>query len=45
MRYQLLQTPKGQYAIRDTKTGKIVERGEGDGHVEMQRFLEDLRHF
>lgn len=43
MRYQLLNTPKDQYAIRDTKTGKILERGEGDGVVEMQRFQEDMR--
>jgi len=43
-RYQLLNTPKGQYAIRDTKTGKIVEKGEGDGHKEMQQFLEDMKH-
>lgn len=43
-RYQLLNTPKNQYAIRDTKTGKIVEKGEGDGHKEMQAFLQDQSH-
>lgn len=42
MRYQLLSNKSG-YAIRDTKTGKIVETGNGDGHKEMQSFLEDIK--
>lgn len=42
-RYILLNTPKGQYAIFDQKKGKVLEKGEGDGHIEMQRFLEDVR--
>ncbi len=41
-RYTLLQTPKGQYAIFDNRKGKVLEKGKGDGNIEMQRFLEDL---
>lgn len=43
-RYLLLNTPKGQYAIQDKKTGNIIEKGEGDGHKEMQQFLADQSH-
>jgi hypothetical protein len=43
MRYVLLNTPKNQYAIFDTKKGKVLEKGEGDGIIEMQRFQEDMR--
>ncbi len=43
-RYTLLNTPKGQYAIFDSRKGRVIEKGEGDGHIEMQRFLEDLAH-
>ena len=44
LRYILLHTPKNQFAIFDTRKGKVMEKGEGDGKIEMQRFLEDLRH-
>lgn len=42
-RYVLLNTPKGQYAIFDMKKGNVLEKGEGDGIIEMQRFQEDMR--
>lgn len=41
-RYILLHDLKGQYAIFDTRKNKVVEKGLGDGLIEMQRFLEDL---
>lgn len=42
-RYVLLNTPKDQYAIYDNRKKKVIEKGEGDGQIEMQIFLEDLK--